>query len=675
MNPKGRKNKGYGEESLSMIEENMKRIADRSIKPDQLSGMGCDEQPRGMVEIKDAPTPFMNLPEPMLGNGFVKAVVRAGSFEEFIRSNGGMVDDGTMDYVWRTFVKIRVRYDFPFWAASYIKIKDKRTARDIPFVLNRGQWKLLRAMFSMWRGGKPIRIILLKARQWGGSTLVQIFMIWIQLVHKTQWNSVICAQVENTAKVIRGMYSKVLKYYPAWLLEGGCERDRLTLDPFENSQKTKTIKETGCKITIGSAENPDGVRGDDVAMAHLSEVGLWKATQGKKPEDLQQSIISGILPEACTMIVYESTAKGVGNFFHREWLKAKAGGSAFVPVFVAWYEIELYEEKVEDYGKFISTMDDYEKWLFSIGATLENIKWYRTKTKEVSDSWTMKSEFPSCDTEAFQSTGNRVFPTEDVSNLRDNVRTPAFVGELLSQGDFEEAALSDITFRPYERGNLLVWEMPDKECQMKDRYVVSCDVGKGTTDKADYSVITVFDRYWMSQGGVAEVVAEWRGHIAMDLYAWKCVQVAKYYNDAFVIIESNTLESNKVKGSLGEYVLDEVYRFYDNIYRRGQDGRLGFHTNHSTKCGMVENMKHCIRAGAGQYIERCAGACDEMDVYERKENGELGAVDGCHDDRVMSRMIGLYVIDKMDVPVADAEREKRHPGKELYPKVVNEATI
>ena len=657
---------------LDIIEENMRRLADNSTRPDQLSGMGCTEQERRTVLVRDAPIPCMNLPAEMLDNLFVSSVVKAGSFSGFVKDAGWQADDDAVDYVWRTFVKVRIKYDFPYWAASFIRIKDKKTAKDIPFVFNKGQWKLLKVMYKMWQAGEPVRVILLKARQWGGSTLVQVFMIWVQLVHETQWNSVICAQVENTAKVIRGMYSKILKYYPVWLLDAGCSRDRLTLDPFENSQKTKIIKETGCKITIGSAENPDGVRGDDAAMAHLSEVGLWKATPGKRPEDLQQSIISGILMEPRTIIVYESTAKGVGNFFHREWLKSKRNDSSFVPVFVAWFEIELYSEDVEDYGAFIDGMSEYEMWLFSIGATLENIKWYRTKSKEIADAWTMKSEFPSCDTEAFQSTGNRVFDVEDVADLRKNVKDPLMRGELESQGDFEEAALTGITFRRQDKGRLQVWEFPDTETGMKDRYVVSCDVGKGLTDKADSSVMTVFDRYWMSEAGVPEVVAEWRGHISMDLFAWKCVQVARYYDDAFVIIESNSLESAKVKGNNGEYVLDEVSKYYDNLYRRAQGGNLGFHTNHSTKKKIINNYRHCIKRGAGQYVERCAEACDELDTYEEKANGELGAVEGCHDDRVMSRAIGLYVIcEQMDAPALQS-RVRHARG---YDTIVNESTM
>ena len=62
--------------------------------------------------------------------------------------------------------------------------------------------------------GKPIRLILLKARQWGGSTAIQLYMAWIQLVHKKGWYSAIIAQDNSSAIRIKEMYSKLLKEYP-----------------------------------------------------------------------------------------------------------------------------------------------------------------------------------------------------------------------------------------------------------------------------------------------------------------------------------------------------------------------------------------------------------------------------------------------------------------------------
>ena len=100
-----------------------------------------------------------------------------------------------------------------------------------------------------------------------------------------------------------------------------------------------------------------------------------------------------------------------------------------------------------------------------------------------------------------------------------------------------------------------------------NRYVVSVDIG-GRTDKADYSVIRVFDRYWMAEGGSPELVATWRGHLDQDLIAWKAAQIAMFYGNALLIVESNSLDKDSTDGDHFLTILDEIAPFYDNIYAR-----------------------------------------------------------------------------------------------------------
>lgn len=550
-------------------------------------------------------------------------------------------------------MKLRDQYDFEFWAASWTTIQDKETAKDIPFKLNRGQRKLLKELESMRRAGKPIRIILLKARQWGGSTLIQIYIAWLQLVHKMQWSSVICAHTENTARNVRGMYSKLLENYPLWLCDA-LDRSELKLANYENSQKTKIIKNRGCKISIGSAVKPEGLRGLDVACAHLSEVGLWPSTMNTKPEDLAQSITSGIAYKPNTVIVYESTAKGVGNFFHREWCRTKATDpkerSAFRGVFVAWHEIPLYEMDVEDYLSFAKTLDDDEYRLFEEGATLEGIAWWRDKKLEYSDMWRFRSEFPSTPEEAFQSTGHPYYNPDDVKKLEATVREPNYVGEISGNSDFGNYdALEGLHLVENPRGNFKVWEKPDVDEKVTDRYVVVVDIG-GQSERSDRSVICVFDRYHMKDiGGVPEVVAEWCGHTPHYRLAWMAVKIATWYHDALLVIESNTLESHRTEGVHSEYIMTEISDYYTNLYcrssaeqvKQGLPPKWGFHTNKQTKTMVCDHQKKALENS--MYIERCMEAVNEHRTLEIKSNGEIGATDGAHDDRHIVRAIGVWV--------------------------------
>ena len=660
------------------ISINKKRLDENNKPYNPLTGDGCDECLRVKMLLSDAPTPVIYIPKEMLSVPLVSELFQCKSIQQYLTKNNLLCSLHAIEEVWKTFTKIRIKYDFPFWAFMFCVIKKKGSEKDMSFKLNRGQRKLLRVMFDMWQRDVPIRIILLKARQWGGSTLIQVFMIWIQLVHLRQWNSVIVSHIENTAKTIRGMYTKILDNYDPWLLDLNKE-DVLKLTPFENSQKTKQLKERACKITIGSAEKPEGIRGGDESMAHLSEVSLFPATKGKKPEDLIQACTSGIAEIPKTLIAYESTAKGVGNFFHREWLRAKSGKSNFTPVFVSWFEIDTYAKPISSYELFIDSMTEKEHRLFNMGATLEAIAWYRNKLKTSSDEWRVLTEFPSDDIEAFQSTGNRYFDQYHVQRLRSRCSEPIFEGDITAKELRGKGAMQDIRFVEDKKNSLKVWVMPDVSEKVRDRYVVVIDVGKGKSDAADNSDVVVFDRYWQKDGGVPEVAAEWSGHIDMDLLAWKGVQLAKMYGNALLVIESNTLETNKVKGEYTEFILDEIAEHYDNLFSRtpsdkilsGLPIRWGFHTNESSKKMVIAELKANIRDDP--YYENNPEACDEMDTYETKENGSLGAVEGCRDDKVITRAIGIWVCYKhLDAPrIIDVEKERASYKK----KTVNEATI
>lgn len=166
-------------------------------------------------------------------------------------------------------------------------------------------------------------------------------------------------------------------------------------------------------------------------------------------------------------------------------------------------------------------------------------------------------------------------------------------------------------------------------------------------------MISVIDRYWTIYGGKPEVVASWRGRVDKDILAWKSAQIAMWYNEALLIFESNTYETSQ--GDT-EYILDQIADSYENLYARqsppsqikeGDPARWGFHTNRTTKPIIINNQIQLVRDNA--YIEREKEALDEHDTYVVTEKG-YEAKDGCHDDLLMSRAIGLYISGSIDPP-------------------------
>lgn len=544
---------------------------------------------------------------------------------------------------------LRFRHDFEFWALTCVKIKDKNSGALIPFRLNAPQRKLLGVMEGQRRRGVPVRVILLKARQWGGSTLVQIYMAWIQMVLTRNCHSLICAHVKDTAATIRGIYTRLLDNYPETLWEG----DKApAFRPFERSQNTRLIEGRGCCVTLGTSERPESVRGNDFALAHLSEVAFWSNTPTATPEQFIRAVCGSINAVSGTLIVLESTANGMGNYFHREWLRAADGKSDKQPVFVAWHEIEIYRKPVDNPQELLSEMDGYEWRLWQSGLTLEMINWYHHKSREYSSDAQMHAEYPSNPTEAFASTGRAIFALEKLEKMRKYVMSPAFRGEVVGNATVGPRSLTGLHFVEDSLGKLEVWEKPSPSARMSDRYVVAVDIG-GRSHSADYSVIAVFDRAGLLEGDKIKVVAQWRGHADHDIIAWRSAAIARWYGNALLVIESNTLECDNIGGDPSLCVLNEIQQSYTNLYYRcdpeSGNARVGFHTNRATKTMIVNKLLTYVRDAL--YTERSAEAIEEMAVFEDRGTS-FGAAEGNHDDIVMTRALGLFVADSLSVVAA-----------------------
>ena len=662
-----------------IIEENSRRLGEISAVYNPITGEGSISLQRKAVEIESFPIERMYLPTSLAESDFVRQLCHYGA-EGYIKEVKRLTPDNrTIIKLWLNFCLERIKHDFEYWARSMTTISDKGKGRDTAFTLNRPQRIYLKAMEELRLQEKPIDIILCKARQWGGSTLTQLYMLWIQLVHKHNWNSVICGDIEKQSSIVAGMLAKVISRYPKWATGG----KQLTTTPYQGAQKTRVISYSNSRYSLGSAQKPDSLRSEDISMAHLTEVGLWKATQGRKPEDLVQSIFGSIASGPYTMKVIESTAKGVGNFFHRTWIEATNKRNNFTPVFIPWFSIDLYSKPLDKkhYISFIESMNEYEHQLFSLGATLEAISWYRGKRLEMPDEWRLFSEFPSTANEAFQSTGRRVFKTSYVNTARKDCIPPLFIGDIatkrVANGKEESSFTPATACEQGGEGNLWVWLMPDKEQNLRDRYSVTVDVG-GTGNKADYSCIVVADRLAMLEGGVPEIVACWHGHIEHDKLAWKAVEIARAYNNALLVIESNTLETEGTEGNNFEYILNEIAGKYNNLYcrtsqteiKQGRPRRWGFHTNTSTKPMVINFLIKALRDGL--YIERCLPTTYELDLYEFKENGkEMGAIEGNNDDRVMATAILIWICynHPLPTPVNTVSNAKRRT------RIVSEASL
>lgn len=664
-----------------ILAENERRLKALQADYDPVTGRGLDG--RTLLKIPDYAIPEQWVPKEMMKDSFIKAVVKAGSIDKLCEMWKGETLPDRQD-IERHLRKLRQHYDFIYWAYFCFPIKAKEGGR-VHFKLNYPQLIVDREVEALRLKGEPMNIIICKARQWGGSTYSIAKQTWIMLEWDQFHSFSVAAHVQSAAETIVAMLKNAIRDYPAWSL-GLPADESLHLAPAGRSGSSYVIKDSHdnqvveALIHVGTAEKPDSLRSKDISGAHYSEVGVWPDTPEKRPEDLIADISGGIAHRPLTMQVMESTAKTSDDFFHDMYLSAKRGESTYRAVFIPWFYIPHDTLEIKDMDGFLdwllSERDNPARsgkwkspgkhywWLWQLGASLEGINWYRYKELGFSTYAQMANEAPSTDIEAFQAAGTKVFDIYDVEAMMKECREPLYEGDLVSAAAEGPDVIKDIRFIQKRGGNLKVWEMPD-DSPVADRYVVAVDIG-GPNPTSDFSSVRVLDRLLLmpDMGGLngrPNIVAEMHYHTDHDLLAYDAVRLAAWYNNALLVIESNTVEMENRERNTGgggsEYILDIVSDIYPNQYFRhgkeedivpGAPRKWGFETTRFTKPKIIDNMRACLRDR--RWVEPSMLCCEEMSMYIQDGN-KFTAPPKKHDDVLMATAILLWVgLNEMPVP-------------------------
>lgn len=670
------------------LDENEKRWERLRAEYDPVTGEGVEKwtgNKRHKLVIPDFAIPVQYVPMSMMKNKLIMEVEKAGSIDKYIATHKWKYGAPSKTEIERRIRRIRHKHDFTFWAYFCIKIKHKTLKRRVRYKLNLNQLIVLGICERMFEKGEPVSIIILKARQWGGST----FSFFLQTWRLFKWNEfhsfAIAAHTSSASETIVTMLKRTIKDYPSWDL-GLPDSVHLNLAAADSTGHAFAIKDDNGKqilegfIYVGTAEKPDTLRSKDIAGSHYSEVGVWSDTPSKRAEDIIADIEGGMTEDEDTIRVMESTAKSSDDFFAQTWKSCDNGNGGFTQIFVPSRDVEYDTRPIDDMREFVDWLythkdeetpngkwrdsGKYYWWLWEIGSTLEHINWYRLRRLRLSFA-KMCNEAPETPEQAFFTAGNHVFDPFLVSEKAKKCKQPSFVGDLIANGDKGKEAIENIRFIPNSTGNLRIWEMPD-DTPVSNRYLVVLDPRRGASDSADPAAITVFDRLLMMQdfgiNGKPGVVAEMNYKADPDTQAYDAMRVAKWYNNALLVVESNTMEAMNAERNNGidsfEYILDIVSKIYrDHLYMRSapeEDAKdnvtfkWGFHTNAGTKPKIINFMKECLRDDL--WDEPSDICCSEMASY-LEEHGKTNAEHGHHDDVVMSRAIGLWICYKeMDMP-------------------------
>lgn len=164
------------------------------------------------------------------------------------------------------------------------------------------------------------------------------------------------------------------------------------------------LLESGYKL--GTAENKNVGRSSTIQLLHWSETAFSSNT-----EDHSVGIMQAVPNASGTEVILESTANGVGNYFHQEWQKAEAGISDFIAIFVPWFWQDEYAEAVDDNFRLTPAEAELQD-LYRL--TNEQLNWRRKKIIQLSVNGvdgekSFKQEYPNTSQEAFQLTGENSY--------------------------------------------------------------------------------------------------------------------------------------------------------------------------------------------------------------------------------------------------------------------------
>jgi hypothetical protein len=394
----------------------------------------------------------------------------------------------------------------PFLTGLTIQDRDSGTyiAYDPASEFAWAQMELIHEVERQYNEGKPVRIIVLKARQLGISTISAGLVFLWSFIRKGTTGLIIA----HESDISQSLFEKTQINWENWPFAP-------LYTPKNMSMSRMTWGETHSTIKIASAKNVKSGRGRTIHILHGSECAYWD-----EAETLMVGLNQTIPRSHGTIVIMESTANGVGGWFYDEWHKAVAGESDFIPLFFPWFR--HYQYSLPAYTVDINRLSRIEKNLLSLGATKENLEWRRWAIKNLchNDEEYFKQEYPATPEEAFLTSGTNVFPAYHLQQCYDQKK--GAVGEIIltPSGKYE--------FRSSPNGPFTMFRTPSADHDW-GQYVVAGDPTHTTF--GDRACIQVLSARTFEQVGV------WHGHIDPINFADELMKLGYYYNTATVNTE------------------------------------------------------------------------------------------------------------------------------------------
>ena len=511
---------------------------------------------------------------------------------------------------------------------DYLSLLSIRTkdGKVIPFVLNEPQRRFYEAVAARFRAGKPVRVIVLKARQEGFSTLTEAILFWMTATAENTDAMVIAHKEDATANLFR-MTRLYYDTLPEQIrpMRAASNAQELVFDRPANAPK-ELGQGLRSRIRCATAGGQGVGRSDTLRAVHMSEFAFWPGDKMATYTGIMQAVPD--LPG--TMVVIESTANGYDAFKDlwdaavESWERGDDDG--FMPLFFPWYEMAAYRRTPPP--DFVRTPEE-DKLAEVYGLDDGQLCWRRwcIKTNCGGDAQIFRQEYPATPDEAFIATGRCVFDKDALTLRREQVRKlrpergrfAYTYDDRRPQGE----KITDIRWEPDDRGEIRILHRPEAGVP----YVLGGDTAG---DGSDCFAGQVLDNRTGAQAAVLQQ------QLDETEYTRQMYCLGMYYNTALMGIEINySTYPQKELQRLGYpkfYVRERVDTYTGAVMQT-----YGFETNSRTRPLMIDGLKAVAREAPemiGDYE-----TLGEMLTFVYDERRRPQAEVGKHDDLVMALAI------------------------------------
>jgi hypothetical protein len=534
-------------------------------------------------------------------------------------------------------------------------------------------------------------VLIHKARQLGFTMFCQA-MLAHRTVFYAGYRALTASVEDDKTQDVHIRFTTIIDRLPRWMIPviASRQKDKGMIFDHTGEKSKMMLQDSMQQKGLGQGEQWDGV--------HFTEVASWPNAR----ETIQNHFFPTVATSIRAMAFMESTAQGMGNWWHKATEQARKGRlDRWRYCFVPWYaEKNKYmaypspdwapnAETVAMANRIESTSREFMGYDYS--PTREQLYWYERAYSAAIEDRSLNyflANFCATPEESFQHSGVSIFSAERLQLLRSGEATPSpyivqtpqnrlmipqealwttsgAPKELVADPDHRLLPLRpDHEFSSLEdpRGLVLLWERPSP----RESYFLGADAAEGISgweralistkaddEEKDNSAIQLISKG--RTGGKGErpaqdrQIAEFAAPVEPEVFAPIIHTLGKVFRgleDTECLANIETYPTPA--GAITQRELMQKFR-YSNflpwvVFESGkiqQTGKFGFRSDGRSVPQLWVSGKQHVHSVSG--LIRSRYLLSEMSYCKYDPIKQRGmAMDGWHDDRVTAYLLALW---------------------------------